>query len=163
MINNLITGEVFLHDDLGGIVDISTFGVMLSETAMSLLVCPPPVKSLVENKSALEGGKRVIHPKDKYGNYIAHFDERDISLEIFIFANNLDDMYERLIAFTSKLVSAPIVMTTSHQPNVYYRMEYNSCPQFSDFNGRLGKFTLKLNEPNPENRGATDINDQEDE
>lgn len=41
-----------------------------------------------------------------------------------------------------------------------YYLNYVSCSQYSEFNGRLAKFVLKLNEPNPENRlieHSTDI------
>ena len=41
-----------------------------------------------------------------------------------------------------------------------YHFVYLSCSQYSEFNGRLAKFVLKLNEPNPGNRTlehSTDI------
>ena len=39
-------------------------------------------------------------------------------------------------------------------PNIVYRTIYISCNQFSQFMQGIGKFVLKLNEPNPNNRNS---------
>ena len=39
--------------------------------------------------------------------------------------------------------------------NVWYRCIYLSCTQFSQFIREMAKFSLKLNEPDPSDRGET--------
>ena len=123
------------------------WGVILSDSASNALRTPAPMKENVENKSRLEHGKRVVHGSDT-----ARVDERDLSLVLYIRATNQTQFNARFDSFVDELQKGRIEIRTADRPEVTYRCDYLSCSQFAQFNGRLGKFTLKLNEPNPKDR-----------
>ena len=78
-------------------------------------------------------------------------DERDVTLVLNIVAGDREEFLSRYASFMQVLRSGDIVITTRYTDETY-RMKYVSCQQFSSYRGGIGKFTLKLNEPNPMNR-----------
>lgn len=127
------------------------WGVILSDSATNALRTPAPMKEYVENKSRLEHGKRVIHGSDT-----ARVDERDLTLVIYIRASSQEQFDERFDSFVEELQKGRIEIEIADRPGIIYRCDYNSASQFSQFNGRLGKLTLKVNEPNPKDREKDD-------
>lgn len=127
-----------------------TWGVFLAETAFTTLLTPAPLKSYIENKSALESGKQVLTADGT----LPLPDERDLQLEIYLRAKDFDDFMAKYKEFTTELKKGHIDLQTRYQPDIVYHCIYISCAQFSQYNGRLAKFALKLNEPDPENRTA---------
>ena len=123
----------------------ATWGISLDDTALSALMTPAPMKELIENKSRLEHGKRVVATNPK-------IDERTLTLQINITASDKGQFFERYNSFCQELVTGVLNIKTKYQPNVMYRTIYLSCQQFSQFMQGIGKFVLKLNEPNPNNR-----------
>lgn len=135
-------GELYIN----GIDAYDRWGVSLSDTALSALMTPAPNKAYISNKSRLENGKRVIINNPKV-------DERSVSINIHLTASNTQEFYNRYYAFcTEILAEGKIDIKTKYQENVVYHMVYESCTQFSQFMQGIAKFTLKLNEPNPNNR-----------
>jgi hypothetical protein len=137
-----MTGELFINNKDA----YTNWGIILGETSFTALLTPAPIKNYIQNKSALIPGKQVlteVPPK---------IDERDVQLVFYLKASNLNQFLTRYSSFVTELEQGAINIKTKYQPNVVYHCIYLSCAQFSQFNGRLGKFVLKLNEPNPKNR-----------
>lgn len=134
-------GELFINGK-----DAQTeWGVTLETSGLSALLTPAPTKEFVENKSRLSHGKQVLTANPRV-------DERDVQLTLFITAKDLAAFLTKYGSFVAELQKGSINIRTKYEPTTLYRMIYKSCVQFSQFNGRLGKFVLKLNEPNPNNR-----------
>ena len=129
------------------------WGIFIAETSLTALMSPAPLKSYITNKSALSHGKQVLTDS---GN-LPKVDERDVQLVFAIRANTLAKFLMRYYSFCEELKKGAIDLTIriwdgdSYMKATYY-LNYLSCSQFSEYNGRLGRFVLKLNEPNPANR-----------
>lgn len=138
----------------------SRYGIRLAETSVTALMTPPPLKDYITNSSALEHGKRVLTDS---GNR-PKVNEREVQLVISLEASSLAQFLIRYRAFCDVLRQGSISLTlkiqegdTNYKETFY--LNYLSCSQYSEYNGRLGKFTLKFNEPNPENRTLTTSGD----
>lgn len=124
------------------------WGLIFGESSLTALMTPAPVKTYIQNKSALIHGKQVLTD----GGNVPKVDERDVQLEFGIKARNLTEFLTKYSSFVSELEKGVLDISTKYQPGVVYHLLYVSCQQFKQFNGRLGKFILKLNEPNPKHR-----------
>lgn len=136
-----MTGELYIN----GKDAYKTWGVSLTDSGLSALMTPAPNKDYIENKSRIEHGKSVINNSVKV-------DERNITLPINLTASNKNEFFSRYSSFCEELAKGYMEIRTSYQPNVLYRMYYLSCSQFSQFMNGIGKFSLKLNEPDPTDR-----------
>lgn len=141
-----MVGELFINN-----MDAQEeWGIIFGAESFSALLTPPPVKAYIENKSALSHGKQVLSGEDTPPK----LDERDIQLIFYLKAKNLTQFLTRYAAFCQVLQEGKLDFRTKYQPKVTYHCIYLSCAQFSQFNGRLAKFVLKVNEPNPNNRAT---------
>lgn len=140
-----MTGDLFINGKDAYI----EWGISLDDTSLSALMTPPPNKELIENKSRLENGKRLV-----IDDSIIKVDERTISLQINLTASTKELFFIRYNSFCEELKKGVIYIKTKYQPNILYRTIYLSCSQFSQFMQGIGKFTLRLNEPNPCNRNV---------
>ena len=136
-------GELFIN----GKDAYTEWGMSMESSALSALMTPSANKELIENKSRLEHGKRVV-------NSTPRVDERDLNLQFHITAKSKSDFLDKYARLCTLLESGSIEIMTSYQSNVLYRMNYISCSQFSEYRLGMAKFTLKLNEPNPKNRSV---------
>lgn len=134
-------GDLFIN----GKDAYDNWGIIMNDTSLSALMTPAPNKAFIENKSRLEDGKRVVASNPKK-------DERNLTLQIEIVAPDKDTFFARYDSFCNELDTGILDIKTKYQPNVTYRTIYLSCSQFSEFMQGIGKFVLKLNEPNPKNR-----------
>ena len=134
-------GELFIN----GKDAYTAWGITMDETSLSALMTPASNKKIIENKSRLEHGKCVITSNPKK-------DERNLTLQINITAPDKDTFFARYDSFCDELDTGVLDIRTKYCPTVVYRTNYISCQQFSQFMQSIGKFTLKLNEPNPKNR-----------
>ena len=123
----------------------TTWGVFMSDGSLSALMTPAPMKEYIENASRAKHGKQVL------AGY-SRVDSRDLTLTIYIKAKTRTQFFANYLAFVTELQGGEIAIETQYQPGVYYRCLYVNSNQFAHYNGRLGKFTLKLNEPDPTNR-----------
>ncbi|MCI8997673.1 MAG: hypothetical protein HFJ95_01600 [Muribaculaceae bacterium] len=143
-----MVGELFINNEDAR----KTYGIIFGEDSLTALMTPPPVKPYIENKSALVHGKQVLNDEDNPPK----LDERDVQLTFYLHAKNREQFLERYQKFTTMLQKGKVDIRTKYQPGTTYHCLYISCAQFSQFNGRLAKFVLKLNEPNPKDRGKND-------
>lgn len=130
---------------INGMDAFGVWGIVLDSTALSVLMTPPPLKDLIENKSRLEHGKRVIINNPKV-------DERVISLKFNLRANTEVDFFSKYESFCRELAKGNLRIHTKFQPDVFYNMVYQSCTQFTQYSRGRASFILKLSEPNPGNR-----------
>lgn len=129
------------------------WGMVLAETSVTALMTPAPLKSYITNKSAISNGKQVLTDSEN----VPKVDERDVQLVFAIHANTLAKFLMQYHSFCEELKKGAIDLTVHTWENetyikTTYHLLYVSCNQFAEYNGRLGRFVLKLNEPNPENR-----------
>lgn len=130
----------------------TTWGLSLSETGISNLLTPAPHKQAVYNSNVLEHGKAVMQ-----NSFV--FDVRQVSLEVHISAK-CDGVYsaqqvfiDRYAAFCNEVLNVGYIeMRLMFQPTVVYKFIYLDCSQFSESNLEIAKFTLSLEEPNPNDR-----------
>ena len=126
-----------------------TWGIFLDETALSTLMTPAPNKEFISNKYRSKDGKSVIKHNPR-------LDEREITLAFNMTAKDSDTFMTNYARFCEEvLAKGGLVIRTRFQPNVWYRCIYLSCTQFSQFIREMAKFSLKLNEPDPSDRGET--------
>lgn len=126
-----------------------TWGIFLDETALSALMTPAPNKEFISNKYRSKDGKSVIKHNPR-------LDEREITLPFNMTAKDSDTFLTNYARFCDEvLAKGELVISTRFQPNVWYRCIYLSCTQFSQCIREMAKFSLKLNEPDPSDRGET--------
>ena len=114
----------------------TTWGISMDNNALSELMTPSSNKTFIENESRLEHGKRVVIANPRV-------DVRNLTLQINLTASSEEQFFERYNSFCEEL------------PKVVYKTIYQSCSQFSQFMRGIGKFSLKLYEPNPNDRTKT--------
>lgn len=123
------------------------YGIILADSGFSALRKPAPNKPFVESKSRLQHGKRVIVKNPRK-------DERQLILPIEMCAVDKTDFLAKYDLFVSEVLDGgEIILSTSSQPNVFYRCLYDDCQQYTEFIQESAKFMLALTEPNPNNRG----------
>lgn len=123
----------------------TTWGISMDDTSLSELMTPVANKELIENESRLEHGKKVLISNPK-------LDARNVTLKINLTASTEQQFFERYNSFCKELSTGTLEIRSKYQPDVVYRTIYQSCSQFSQFMRGIGKFTLKLHEPNPNDR-----------
>lgn len=138
-----MTGDLFIN----GKDAYVEWGISMDDTSLSALMTPAPNKELIENKSRTEHGKSVITADSK-------LDERTLTLQINLTASDQAQFFARYQSFCKELATGVLNLKTKYQSAVVYRTIYLSCSQFSQFMQSIGKFSLKLNEPNPNDRGV---------
>lgn len=146
-----MVGEFFIN----GKDAHTTWGVIVRESSITALIEPEPLKNPVENKSASINGKQVrpsASPK---------VDERTVNISIQIKAADRADLIAKLKSLKEELKMRRVQITTKYEQGVIYRMDYQSCRQTRSLFQRLATFSLQLNEPNPNNRGAQDTDAHE--
>lgn len=125
------------------------YGIFMDDTSLSTLMTPAPCKEFISNKYRSKDGKVVIKHNPK-------LDEREITISFNMTAPSKAAFLSRYAKFCNDvLATGEIVIHTSYQPDVWYRFVYLSCTQFSQFLQEMAKFALKLNEPDPSDRGVT--------
>lgn len=140
-------GELFIN----GIDAYEEWGVSLSDTSLSALMTPSSLKKFISSKSRLRDGKTIVVNDPKV-------EERSVSIAIHLTARNEIDFFRNYEKFCKDvLAKGYLTIETKYQEGVIYRFEYESCSQFSQFMRGIAKFTLKLTEPNPNNRGIESV------
>lgn len=123
----------------------TTWGMSMDETALSELMTPPANKAFVENESRNQHGKRIVIADPKLS-------ERNLTLQVNLTASDEQQFMGRYSSFCEELATGSLEIKTKYQPGVVYKTIYQSCSQFSQFMRGIGKFVLKLSEPNPNDR-----------
>lgn len=134
-------GELYIN----GKDAYQTWGISMDDTSLSELMTPPANKAFIENESRLQHGKRVVTANPK-------LDQRNLTLQINLTATTETQFFARYSGFCRELATGLLHIKTKYQPGVVYKTMYLSCSQFSQFMRGIGKFSLKLCEPNPTDR-----------
>lgn len=134
-------GELYIN----GKDAYKTWGISMDDTSLSELMTPPANKAFIENESRLQHGKRVVTANPK-------LDQRNLTLQINLTATTETQFFARYSGFCRELATGLLHIKTKYQPGVVYKTIYLSCSQFSQFMRGIGKFSLKLCEPNPTDR-----------
>ena len=133
------------------------WGVSFTDNSLSALMTPAPNKAAIENKSRKQDGKRIV-----LGKQYVKKDERDISLEMKIWAKNRTEFWDKYNRFCSEVLDyGYIEMKVIYAADKIFRFNYLSCTNFSEFIQEAAKYVLRLNEPNPANRGLTDLSEND--
>lgn len=143
-------GELFIN----GVDAYESYKMSLEESGLSALMTPPPTKSRIESKYRKRHGRTTSQKNIR-------FDSRDLTLPVHIHGKDKTEFFANYIKFCKELEKGRLVIRTKYLNDVY-RCDYISCQQFSEFIGEYAAFTLKLNEPDPTDRGEKSIYDKED-
>ena len=138
-----MTGDLMIN----GYDAYTRWGVSLSDGSISALMTPAPMKERLTNDVRVEHGSRTSNQNPKLAS-------RDVTLEMHLSASSRSDFFTKYASFCSELATGALNIKTIFQPSVTYRMLYVSCTQFTAFVDGLAKFSLKLTEPNPNNRST---------
>ena len=130
----------------------ATWGAYLLDGGVSALMAPPPMKPLITNTSRLQHGKRVTRT-DSAGNSLARMADRDLTLGVAIRGGSRDEVNARHAAFVRELQRGVVRMEVREAPGTVFRLDYQNCTEFSHY-GRLAKYALRFNEPDPGDRGG---------
>lgn len=135
------------------------WGISMDSSALSALMTPAPIKDLIENDSRLEHGKSMVVSYTKTGSdnsteevSMVKVGSRDVTLTFNLTAKSEEEFLAHYWSFCSELEKGTLDISTSFLPDVVFHMIYQSCQQFSEFLRGIGKFTLRLTEPNPKDR-----------
>lgn len=123
------------------------WGVLTTGNTLSALLAPVPLKERITNESRLEHGKRTDNSNPKMAS-------RELNLEIQMTADTEAQFYARHAALCTELAKGTIDLYLSDRPTVIYHLEYNSCPQYTQFRRSMATLSLKVTEPNPNDRIA---------
>lgn len=121
-----------------------TWGASLVRGAYEAILTPAPLKAFIENKFRTEHGTRVIPNNPK-------IEERTVSISIFIEGKDETDYLQKYESFVQELYKGVIRMRISKLKKEFNFL-YDGCTKYGDYGLMKGKFTLKLREPNPDNR-----------
>lgn len=135
-----MTGDLIIN----GKDAFTEWGVSLSQTALTTLMTPSEMKEYIKTTARTESGSRLVNN--------ATINERTITLDLHLVAVDEAAFLKQYAAFCDVLAGGELTIRTRWQPNVIYRLFYQSCSQYSQLINGLAKFSLKVIEPNPTNR-----------
>ena len=123
-----------------------TWGVSMVDSFLNALLTPPPVKEYCENKSRLEGGKRVV-----FGN--KKDDEREITLIFTIQGKNQSDYISKYKSFMEEMYSGLVSVNVPILGGDIYHVYYKNATSYAiSLDRTFSKISMKVCEPNPDNR-----------
>lgn len=122
------------------------WGVNMGDGFIESLYAPLPMKDVVENKSRLQNGKRVITGDRK-------IDERDLTLTFTLKGNSPSDYIAKYKSFINEISKGEFTIKVPVLGEEVYHLYYIRSSSFSFNTMRtFSKISAKLNEPNPGNR-----------
>lgn len=139
-------GELYFKRGDDWVDAFAAYGVSLESEGMSKLMTPAPHKEPVQNKNLAMNGTAIV-------GAVGYKDVRTLSVPMHIVARTKEDFLAHYAAFCSDILDAGwIHIRTKYQRGVVYHFRYVDCQPFSEYNMKMAKFTLSLEEPNPNNR-----------
>ncbi len=134
---------------INGINARMRYGITLSSGGFSALRKPAPNKPFVSSKSRLQHGKRIVRNDPKK-------DERNLVLPINMTASSEADFLAKYDLFVSEVLDTGwLEISTTSQPSVVYKCEYEDCQQYQEYMMGMAKFMLSLTEIDPSDRSVT--------
>ena len=126
-------------------IPLSQYGAILMAGAYAELLKPAEVKPGASNNDPRKNGTEYIErPAPKV-------QERTLSLVFGINGNNEDDFLAKYNAFVALLQTEFLELYVPRLSKTF-RLKYEACTQFDNFNLRGCKIAVKFTEPNPANR-----------
>ena len=135
-----MVGQAYINNK-----DINTWGACLGRGAYETLLKPAPAKELISNTSRLQNGKQVIVDK-------IFLDERNITLSFWITGVSEEDYLHKYQSFLNEVTKGVFTLKVPVLRTLY-NLYYIDCSSYGHYNLR-GRITLKLNEPNIDDRIA---------
>lgn len=141
--------KIYNWDGTGTTYDaFDTWGVSLSDGAISTLLAPPAAKDRVSNESRLEDGRRIDTEAQ------TRFQAREMTLEMHLIASTYEQFLSRRRAFLQALTASGRgvrIMFVYDGQQTQFDVRYLSFTQFAVYGGTLGKFAVRFIEPKPNN------------
>ena len=120
-----------------------TWGVNMGDGFLESLYSPSPMKEVIENKSRLEHGKRVILNNQK----------KDLTLVFTLMGESQLDYINKYKAFITEISSGDIEIKVPVLGEEVYHVYYLRATSFAwSVDRTFSKISIKLCEPNPNNR-----------
>ena len=130
---------------INGVDAFSEYHLSLEDGAKGVLMTPAPNKPRAKNRSRLRHGEEVAGSLEMK-------DSRELALPMHIVASTTADGLYYYGRFCQVLDQGTLDIEYSGMPNSVFHCKYVSCSDFRTFRDEIIKFTLKLEEPNPNNR-----------
>lgn len=135
-------GDLFIN----GYDAYRTWGVRMGEGFISTLLTPAPLKELIENKSRLENGKRIIYNSVK-------IDDRNINLPFTIEGRSMSDHMDKYNAFIEELQKGKVRLKVPALGDYIYTLVYLKSVSYNiSVDKTFSKLAVAFNEPDPSNR-----------
>lgn len=122
------------------------WGISMTDGFVEKILIPPPMKSLIENESRLEHGKRVLSDNHRVSS-------RDVTLIFHIFGKTDAEYMRNYKAFLNLLQSGMVTIKIPRVGNEVYKLFYLKASSFTqNFKRTSSKLSVKFEEPNPMDR-----------
>lgn len=125
----------------------TTYGVTLTRGWREVLLKAAAVKDYSKNDSRLEDGIRMV-AKKKY----AKLKERDLQLSFILEGASESDYLTKYESFLDDMAYSGMIYLRIPVMKRVFKLVYSDCQKFGDDGVKVGNFTLKLTEPNPNDR-----------
>lgn len=124
----------------------TNWGVNMGDGFIETLYAPLPMKDVIENKSRLQNGKRVILADRK-------IDERELTLAFTLHGSNTSDYITKYKGFLDEITKDMFTIKVPALGPEVYHVYYTRSQSFGFSTTRtFSKISVKLNEPDPSNR-----------
>ena len=135
-------GELFIN----GKDTFETWGVNMGDGFLESLYSPAPMKEVIENKSRLEHGKRVIFTNPQK-------DERELTLIFTLMGDSKKDYIDKYKAFITEISAGDVAIKVPALGEEVYHVYYLRSNSFAwSIDRTFSKISIKFCEPNPGNR-----------
>lgn len=150
-------GQLYIRRDntLEWIDAYDEWHLSLSDGALTTLLTPASAKEQVNNTSRLEHGRRYQKTEA-----LKRKEARDVSLNVHFTAGSKKEYLNLYEDFCKDILENEFFeIKTPLIPDKVFRFVYQSTSSFTSFMYGIGKYTLRLVEPNPEDRGEEPLKD----
>lgn len=122
------------------------WGVRMGDGFIEAIYAPLPMKEVIENKSRLQDGKRVIIENRK-------IDERDLTLTFTLQGSSPSDYTTKYKSFLDEIAKGEFTIKIPALGEEVYHLYYTRSQSFGFNPSRtFSKISVKVNEPNPANK-----------
>lgn len=134
-----MVGQLYINDKDA----FTSWGACLESGSENALQLPAPNKEYVSNKSRSQHGKQVARKSPRK-------DERDVILYFCLSASTRDQFLMRFQSLIDELDSGITIIRVPRLKQGY-KLDAISYQELS-FYDKIGRFAVKFNEPNPQDR-----------
>lgn len=125
----------------------ATWGVRMGNSFIEALYAPSPMKEVIENKSRLEHGKRVIYSNRKV-------DERELTLTFTIEGTSQSDYISKYKDFITEISNEEVTINVPTLGTEIYHVYYLRSTSYAISRNRMfSKISVRFCEPNPSPEG----------